>query len=39
MGETCDVNLWRKLVVDTEAMNAEVCLEYDSTTRYYYIAV
>lgn len=39
MSETYDVNLWRQVVVDTEVMNAEVCLEYDSATRYYYMAV
>lgn len=39
MSETYEINLWRQVVVDTRAMNAEVCLEYDSATRYYYIAV
>lgn len=39
MSETYEVNLWRQVVVDTGAMSAEVCLEYDSATRYYYIAV
>lgn len=39
MSETYEVNLWRQVVVNTRSMNAEVCLEYDSATRYYYIAV
>lgn len=39
MSETYEINLWRQVVVDAGAMNAEVCLEYDSATRYYYIAV
>ncbi|KAJ0108772.1 hypothetical protein J7T55_011263 [Diaporthe amygdali] len=39
MSETYEVNLWRQIVVDTEAMNAEICLEYDPATRYYYMAV
>lgn len=39
MSETYEVNLWRQVVVDTRAMNAGVCLEYDSAMRYYYIAV
>ncbi|KAI7772882.1 hypothetical protein LA080_014628 [Diaporthe eres] len=39
MSETYEMNLWRQVVVETGAMNAEVCLEYDPATRYYYIAV
>lgn len=39
MSETYEINLWRQVVVDTEAMNAEVFLEYDPATRYYYMAV
>lgn len=39
MSETYEVNNWRQVVVGTDAMNAEVCLEYDAATRYYYIAV
>lgn len=39
MSETYEINLWRQVVVETGAMNAEVCLEYDPATRYYYIAV
>lgn len=39
MSETYEINLWRQIVVDTEAMNAEAFLEYDPATRYYYMAV
>lgn len=39
MSETYEINLWRQVVVETEAMNAEVFLEYDAATRYYYMAV
>lgn len=39
MSETYEVNLWRQVVIEVGTMNAEVCLEYDPATRYYYIAV
>lgn len=39
MSETYEFNLWRQVVVEIGAMDAEVCLEYDPATRYYYMAV
>lgn len=39
MSETYEINLWRQVVVGLEEMNAEVFLEYDPATRYYYMAV
>lgn len=39
MSETYEVNLWRQVDIEVGSMNAEVCLEYDPATRYYYIAV
>ncbi|CAM1501497.1 Fc.00g034810.m01.CDS01 [Cosmosporella sp. VM-42] len=39
MSEAYDVHLWRQVVVDVESMDAEVILEYDVATRYYYIAI
>lgn len=32
-----EVNMWRQVVIDVTAMEAETLLEYDSATRYYYI--
>ncbi|KAL3472539.1 P-loop containing nucleoside triphosphate hydrolase protein [Aspergillus californicus] len=34
-----EVHLWRQVVVHVDDMQAEVLLEYDSATRYYFIAV
>ncbi|KAK3321916.1 P-loop containing nucleoside triphosphate hydrolase protein [Apodospora peruviana] len=33
------VGLWRQVVVDVEDMDAEVLMEYDVATRYYYMTV
>ncbi|TVY92818.1 Diatom spindle kinesin [Lachnellula willkommii] len=41
-GQTPDayeLNLWRQIVIDVNSMDAEVHLEYDATTRYYYFSV
>ncbi|TVY21755.1 Diatom spindle kinesin-1 [Lachnellula arida] len=41
-GQTPDayeLNLWRQIVVDVNSMDAEVHLEYDAATRYYYVSV
>lgn len=37
--ESYELALWRQVVVDVEAMEAEVLLEYDVATRYYFMAV
>ncbi|PNY25001.1 Kinesin-like protein [Tolypocladium capitatum] len=34
-----EVQIWRQLVIGVDMMDAEVTLEYDPATRYYYIAV
>ncbi|KAL8288418.1 hypothetical protein RB597_000503 [Gaeumannomyces tritici] len=34
-----EVNMWRQIVVPVENMEAEVILEYDPATRYYYMSV
>lgn len=39
MNETFVVNLWQQVVVDTDMMDSEVCMEYDAATRYYYIVL
>ncbi|KAL4780069.1 P-loop containing nucleoside triphosphate hydrolase protein [Aspergillus varians] len=39
LAQAYEVNLWRQVVVDVGAMDAEVLLEYDSATRYYYLTV
>ncbi|KAJ9134275.1 Kinesin-like protein [Pleurostoma richardsiae] len=39
MAEAYEVNLWRQVLVEVEWMDAEVVLEYDVATRYYYLAV
>lgn len=39
MSEAYDVHLWRQVVVDVTAMDAEVFLEYDVATRYYYLTI
>ncbi|KND86582.1 Kinesin-like protein KIF2C [Tolypocladium ophioglossoides CBS 100239] len=36
---TYEVQMWRHMVIDVDMMDAEVTLEYDPATRYYYIAV
>ncbi|PQE02892.1 kinesin motor domain-containing protein [Rutstroemia sp. NJR-2017a BVV2] len=38
MAEAYEINLWRQVVVDVESMEKEVVLEYDQSTRYYYIS-
>ena len=37
--ESYDVQLWRHVVVSLDKMDAEVLLEYDSGTRYYFVTV
>lgn len=37
--EAYELSLWRQAVVDVEAMEAEVLLEYDVATRYYFMKV
>lgn len=37
--EAYELSLWRQVVVNVEAMEAEVVLEYDIATRYYFIKV
>ena len=39
MSEAYGIHLWRQVVVDVEAMEAEVFLEYDIATRYYYLTI
>jgi kinesin family member 2/24 len=39
MPEAYDIHLWQQVVVDVEAMEAEVVLEYDMATRYYYLTI
>lgn len=39
MPEAYEVSMWRHLVIEEDMMDAEVILEYDEATRYYYIAV
>ena len=39
MAEAYDVHLWRQVVVNVDSMDAEVILEYDVATRYYYLAI
>ncbi|KAJ6440615.1 kinesin motor domain-containing protein [Purpureocillium lavendulum] len=34
-----DVNMWRQVSIDVDWMDKEILLEYDSATRFYYIAV
>lgn len=34
-----EISLWHQTVVESHVMEAEVILEYDAATRYYYIAV
>ncbi|KAJ5670613.1 kinesin motor domain-containing protein [Penicillium maclennaniae] len=36
---TYEINMWHQIVVDVEDMEAEVLLEYDAATRYYYTSV
>lgn len=37
--ESYELSLWRQVVVDVEAMEAEVLLEYDTATRYYFMKI
>lgn len=37
--ETYEINVWRHVVVNVEAMEKEVILEYDAATRYYFMAI
>ncbi|KAH7152229.1 P-loop containing nucleoside triphosphate hydrolase protein [Dactylonectria estremocensis] len=39
MSEAYDVHLWRQIVVEDQQMDAEVFLEYDVATRYYYMTI
>lgn len=39
MSETYVLRPWQQVVVDTEMMVAEVCMEYDEATRYYYMVI
>lgn len=39
MAGAYEVNMWRQAVVPVERMEAEVILEYDPVTRYYYMSV
>jgi kinesin family protein 2/24 len=34
-----EINVWRQIIVHIESMENEVVLEYDRSTRYYYISV
>jgi kinesin family protein 2/24 len=34
-----ELNLWRQIVIKVDSMDAEVHLEYDAATRYYYVSV
>lgn len=38
-GEGYEINPWEQVVVDTGAMNAEVCLQYEPATRCCYLVV
>lgn len=37
--ESYEIHLWRHIVIDVEQMDAEVLLEYDPGTRYYFIGL
>jgi kinesin family member 2/24 len=39
MPEAYTIDLWRQFVLDVEWMESEMILEYDSATRYYYLAI
>jgi kinesin family member 2/24 len=39
MANTWELSLWRQVVVEIDRMQAEVFLEYDMATRYYYMTV
>lgn len=34
-----EVNLWHQVLIDVDAMEHEVILEYDTATRYYHISI
>jgi kinesin family protein 2/24 len=37
--DTYELSLWRQIVIDVGSMDKEIHMEYDSATRYYYVAV
>jgi kinesin family protein 2/24 len=37
--EAYEIHLWRQAVVDVDSMEAEVLLEYDVATRYYFMKI
>ncbi|KAK1596570.1 P-loop containing nucleoside triphosphate hydrolase protein [Colletotrichum navitas] len=39
MADSYELSMWRQVVVDVDEMEAEVLLEYDTATRYYYVTV
>lgn len=39
MAEAYELSVWRQAVVDVAQMEGEVIMEYDSSTRYYYMAL
>ncbi|KAK2026291.1 P-loop containing nucleoside triphosphate hydrolase protein [Colletotrichum zoysiae] len=39
MADSYELSMWRQVVVDVYQMEAEVLLEYDAATRYYYMTV
>ncbi|KZL83158.1 kinesin motor domain-containing protein [Colletotrichum incanum] len=39
MADSYELSMWRHVVVDVDQMEAEVLLEYDAATRYYYMTV
>ncbi|GKT97443.1 diatom spindle kinesin 1 [Colletotrichum tofieldiae] len=39
MADSYELSMWRHVVVDIDQMEAEVLLEYDAATRYYYMTV
>ncbi|KAK1986333.1 P-loop containing nucleoside triphosphate hydrolase protein, partial [Colletotrichum cereale] len=39
MADSYELSMWRQVVVDVDQMEAEVLLEYDAATRYYYMTV
>ncbi|KAK2055706.1 P-loop containing nucleoside triphosphate hydrolase protein [Colletotrichum caudatum] len=39
MADSYELSMWRQVVVDVNQMEAEVLLEYDAATRYYYMTV
>ncbi|TKW58049.1 hypothetical protein CTA1_748 [Colletotrichum tanaceti] len=39
MADSYELSMWRHVVVDIDQIEAEVLLEYDAATRYYYMTV